>query len=105
MAMTQLTLIFIGGLATLTTAGLGVTYADKATQAVVAFAAALFWAIFGMSAFDVYVNDAATKSEPITPLAYLGIGLAVIVGLFAFWLVLQSVRSETEDVDLGNAFK
>lgn len=98
MAMTQLALLFMGALATLATVGMFVNL-DDASRILVSFSGAILWAFFGMSAFDVYVDEAATKSEPITPLAYLGIGFAVIVGLFAFYTLIDVVRAETEATD------
>lgn len=96
MGMTQLTLVFMGSLATLATIGMFVNFGDDATRVLVSFTASIIWGFFGMSAFDVYVNETATKSEPILPLAYLGIGFSIIVGLFALFALMQAIRGETE---------
>lgn len=103
MAMTQLALVFLGSLATLATAG-SLLNVDQATRVVMMFGASILWAWFGMSSFDVIVRDTgfASASEPILPLAYLGIGLAIVVGIGAIWSLLQLMRSETESMSPGD---
>lgn len=100
--MTQLLLIFIGSLATLATIGMFVDFGDDATRILVGFVAALLWGIFGLSSFDVIIADSAAviRSEPVVPLAYLGIGFAMV--LTAFWLykLMQVLANETGATDM-----
>lgn len=107
MAMTQLALLFLGSFATLTTLGLFVDFGDDITGALVGFVGALTWGLFGVSAFDVIVRQTpfASASEPITPLAYLGIGLSVVVGLFSVKRLLAGVRQETEAASADGLLK
>lgn len=98
MAMTPLVLVFMGSLATLATLGLFVGRFDAATRALTGFVGAITWGLVGLSAFDVIVTthvDPPT-SEPILPLAYLGIGLAAVVALFAIKELFAVLQSETE---------
>lgn len=101
-ATTQLVLVFMGSLATVATIGIFKDFGDKATTAVVSFAAAILWAFTGMSAFDVYVDEAATVSEPIYPLAYLGIGFAIIAAIYGLFALMMGVKSETEAMNPGD---
>lgn len=96
--MTQLALVFLGSFASLTTLGLFVAQFDAATRALTGFIGAVSWGLFGISSFDVIVTEHVDPpvSEPILPLAYLGIGLAIVVGLFATKELLAALRSETE---------
>lgn len=99
MAMTELTLVFIGALAAvLSGTGLFARFQDDATNVVLSFAGAITWGAFGISSFDVIVHSSAyaTQSEPILPLAYLGIAFSVIVGLFAVYQLLKLVQGEAE---------
>lgn len=99
MAMTQLALIFMAGLATLLSgAGLLGPFPDEETKVVMSFAGAIVWGGVGISSFDVIVFSSAyaSQSEPIYPLVYLGFGLAVIVALFSFLKLLKLVQGEVE---------
>lgn len=99
MAMTQLALLFLGVLAVLLSgSGLLGQFADDATPVVLAFAGAITWGAFGISSFDVIVHSSAysTQSEPILPLAYLGIAFSIIVGVFAVYQLLQLIQGEAE---------
>lgn len=106
MAMTELGLLFIGFLATLATLGLFADFRDeqgrpdRATQVLVAFLAAVLWGTFGLSASDVYVDDAASVAEPLEPLFWLGVIMALLVGLYAIYELLTAVFAESTDTDL-----
>jgi uncharacterized membrane protein YuzA (DUF378 family) len=102
MVMTQLTLVFLGALATLATLGLFVEFDDRWTSILVEFLAAILWGLFGMSAFDVIVTEHVSPpvSEPILPLAYLGIGLAFIVALYGFYDLIQGFGAEASEADM-----
>lgn len=99
MAITELTLVWLGSLATLATIGMFVEFGDDATQVIVSFAASILWGLFGMSGFDVIVDDAATVSTPIYSLAYLGIGFSLVIALFALYGLFEVLRGETEQTD------
>lgn len=109
MAMTELGLLFMGGLATLATLGLFADFRDadgrpdRATQVLVAFLAAVLWGAFGLSANDVIVRDTsfATASEPIQPLFWLGVLMALLVAVYAIWMLFKAVFTEsTEAADM-----
>lgn len=95
MAMTELTLIWMGSLATLATIGMFVDFGDNATGVIVSFVASILWGFFGISSFDVVIADDASVSEPILPLAYLGIGLGVVIGIFTFYRLVRAVGRES----------
>lgn len=100
MAATPLfAVLFMGLVALLASIGMFVDFGDDATRVIVSFLASVVWGLFGMSSFDVYVDDAATVSEPIYALAYLGLGLAAVTALFAVLLLFQAIRSEAEQTD------
>lgn len=102
MAVTELTLLFLGGLATLGTVALFQNYADPWTELVVTFGTAILWGIVGMSANDVIVRQTsfATASEPITPLVYVGFGFAAVIFLYGFHDLLLAFRGELQDADI-----
>lgn len=101
MAMTELTLVFLGVLATLASLGLFVDFGDQWTRLVISFTAAILWGVFGLSAFDVVIlfTD-PIQSEPILPLAYLGIAFALMVALYAVWDLFEGIDRDTEDASL-----
>lgn len=95
MAATPLpAVLFLGAVAVLATIGMFVDW-DDATRVVLAFVAAVVWGLMGLSSYDVYVDDAATTSEPIYVLVYLGIGLAGITTVFAVWQVFALLGADT----------
>jgi amino acid transporter len=106
--MTQLALLFIGALATgLAFVGLfvdldaGTDDPDPWTPVVLLFASALLWGLFGMGAFSVRVPDGTNGSEIVTimPLVLIGLGLAMCVGLYAFYELFRALRRQAADVD------
>lgn len=101
MAMTQTALVMLGALATLATIGMFYDFPDRWTGVLVGFAAAFMWGLFGMSSFDVIVRDTsfATASEPIMPLVYVGVAMAMITGLFAINDLVKGVAGDASDVD------
>lgn len=83
MAATPLfAVLFLGVFAAASSVGLFVDF-DDGSGVVLGFLGAITWGLMGLSSFDVYLDDAASVSEPVYPLVYLGLGLAMIVGLFA----------------------
>lgn len=104
MVMTQSALWFVGALATLATLGMLYEWGDKWENVAVDFATALLWALFGMSSFDVVVATTETApletlSEPITPLVYVGIGMAAVSFLIMLNDLVEGVADEASDVD------
>jgi len=95
MAMTELTLIWLGSIATLATIGMFVDFGDEATGVLISFSASILWGWFGMSAFDVIIDDAATVSEPISPLAYMGLAFGAVIGLLSLYRLIRAIGSET----------
>lgn len=100
MAMTELTLLFLGSLATLSTIGIFQEFDERWTQVLVTFFTAVLWGMFGLSSYDVVIDDAATVSEPIMPFVVLGIGLAAMITLLGFYQLLKSFGEETAESDL-----
>lgn len=101
MAMPQLGLLFIGALALILTGvagwlALNANRSDTWTRVLSDVAAALLWGLFGLSAMDVIIRDAAfsSNSEPVWPLVYLGFGAGLIVFLYALYDLLVGVGSE-----------
>lgn len=90
-------LYILGALATLGTIGLFMDFNDDVTHIVVGFAASIVWGLFGMSSFDVIVADSGgvITTNAILPLAYLGIALSLVIGLYVIWEFLAVLGSET----------
>jgi hypothetical protein len=101
MAMTQLALMFMGALATLGTIGLFLNFQDDMTRGLVGFAGSVVWFLFGISSFDVIVVDsyAATKSEPIMPLVFVGFGFGAVVALFSLKAIFDGIGDEASTVE------
>lgn len=101
MAVTSLTLVWLGSVALLATLGLFYQFSDQWTGVLVEFVAAVLWAMFAVSSMNVAVTDTnPPASEPMMPLVYLGIGLAVLTLLFAVSDLVQTIQGDAGDVDL-----
>jgi hypothetical protein len=102
MAMTQLTLLLLAALATLATVGMLLDL-DRDTQMIIPFLAAILWAFEGLAAWDVIVStevvngDIVTVSEPILPLVYLGIGMAMATASYGIWYLMEGVAKQSDD--------
>lgn len=98
-------LVFIGTLATLASLTLFVPdrMMDSATALIMPWIAAILWAVLGLSSFNVMVG-AKSLVEPITrpilPVAYLGIGFAMIAALFGMYRLIKAPATEVEDADI-----
>lgn len=106
MAMTQSALMFMGAMATgLAYLGLFKNFVgdDRWTRVLILFASSIVWGVFGLSSYDVIVRDTAyaSASEPITPLVYLGFGLAGIMALFGIYEMFQAIGSDARDASEG----
>lgn len=99
MAVPELALLFLGTLAVLASIGLFVDFGDE-TDLLVAFAAALLWAVFGLSAMDVSVS-AFHPSDGIDQFVFLGLGLAFVCVLFGVWRLYESLNRGAEEARLG----
>lgn len=100
MAMTQLTLLFIGVLALLATVGMFINFGDDATRIVISFLAAILWSVVGMSAFEVTVVDQGqTTTVSLAPLAYIGIALAIMTFAFSLYQIIQILGKEAGATD------
>lgn len=101
-AITQTSLLFLGALALLATLGMFVDFGDRWTRVLVSFMAAVLWGVFGISAFDVIILDnfAATRSEAQMPLVFVGMGFALMTGMYALADLVKGIGGETEDVDM-----
>lgn len=107
--MTQAALLFIGALATLATLGIFVDFRDadgnpdRATSVIVPMLAAILWGAFALSSSDVIVRDTsfASASEPITPLFWLGVMFALLLGLYGVHELFFATYEETVNADGG----
>jgi len=103
MAMPLNALLFLGVLAVLTAAAMFLDWDDGATRIVFAFASSILWGAFGLSSFSVNISDANPGvTEPIYPLAYLGVAFAVMTfPLSVLWL-LQFVGQAADETSLDS---
>jgi hypothetical protein len=104
MASTPLTIFFIGLVALLATIGMFVDFGEENTRVLMAFAAATVWGLLGVSSFDVVVYSGVeypTASEPILPLAYMGIALALVCAVFGFYFLAQAIGDSTGATEAG----
>ncbi len=76
---------------------------DPTADLLMPFVAALLWGAVGLSAFDVVVDatfgDVVTR--PITPLAWLGIGFALLATLFGIYQLISKPAEELEQSDMS----
>jgi len=102
MAVTSLTLVWLGSVALLATLGMFYQFGDQYTGVLVEFLAAVLWAMFAVSGMDVLVTDTNPPvSEPMMPLVYLGIGLAMLTLLFALSDLVQTIRGDAAELDVN----
>lgn len=89
MATTQLTLLFLGTLATLATIGMFVDM-DDATTIVVSAMAAILWAIMANASLDVITNASlgVAASEPVWSLVYVAAIMALGTAAFAVFNII-----------------
>jgi len=103
MALTSLSLVWLGSVALLATLGLFYQFGDQWTGVLVEFVAAVLWAMFALSGMNVVVSDTnPPATEPMMPLVYLGVGFALLTFLFAMSDLLQTLRGDAADLDLDN---
>jgi len=99
MAMTQIGLVILAALATLMSVALFVNFTDRMTRVVLLLGASLLWGIMGLSAFDVRMPSTTQAdlytNEPILPLAYTGIGLAMAVFVYTLWYLVEGARQSS----------
>lgn len=100
MAIPQLSLIFIGLLAVLATISLFVDLGDRWTNILVTFLASIVWGVFGISSYDVYVDEAATVTESVMPLVVLGIGFSGLIALYGFLDIIFGFGEEAAESDI-----
>lgn len=102
MANTQLSVLFIGALATAATYGIFYQFRDRWTGLLVEVGAAALWGLFALSSMNVIVRDAAfaSSSEPIWPLVYLGVGMSLLALLYVIYDGAQGVGSEASEATL-----
>lgn len=107
MAVTETTILILSALATLSTIGMFLNFADRWTELLVTFTAAVLWGVLGWSSFDVIVRDTsfATASEPITPLVYVGFGFAAVIFLYGITDLLTGVKAEVRDTDMDEMLR
>lgn len=96
MAMTQTGLVILGGIATLASMGMFRGFRDDGTEIVVHVAATAAWFFLGVSALDVIVRDsyAATASEPMYPVAYLGLAFGLGSFMLTLWRIVKALGDE-----------
>ena len=100
MAMPELSLLWLGGLAVLVSSTLFREVDERWTELLLTFLAAVLWGMFGLSAYDVTIDDAAAVQEPIMEFVVLGIGLSLIIALLGFWRLLRNVGAESQESDV-----
>lgn len=98
MPVTELTLVFLGSLATLTGSALFLRV-EPWTRLVLIFLSSVLWGITGMSAFDVVVARDPLQSEPNLAMAIVGIGLSLLVGVYALHELAVVFGDETGATD------
>lgn len=100
MAMTQPMLLFIGVLAAIATVGIFNNWADNWTGVIVAFGAAFLWGIFGISSFNVLViRDATVTSVTFMQLVVIGVGLAMMTGVYGITALMYAFGGDADDID------
>lgn len=103
MAVTSLTLVWLGTVALLATLGLFYTFSDQWTGVLVEFVAAVLWAMFAISGMNVTITGSNPPvSEPMMPLVYIGIGFALLTFLFAMSDLVQTIRGDAAQLDLSD---
>ena len=86
--MTQTALIFLGGIATITTAGVFVNFPDPETPIILTFASSRMWILFGFSSFDVIAHSGSLAYHySLDVLVWLGLG----IGILLFMLLLKEL--------------
>jgi len=100
MATTQLTLLFLGTLATLATIGMFLDM-DEPTAIVVSVFAALPWAIMANASLDVITNASlgVEASEPVWSLVYVGAIMAFATAAFAVFNVFAILGNRSGATD------
>lgn len=98
--MTQFLLGFLAALATLASIGLFVDFADRWTELVVTFLAALLWGVVGLSSFDVHAQSFGNEARSILPMVYVGIGLAMSIGAYGMYDLVVGIGEQASDADL-----
>jgi TRAP-type C4-dicarboxylate transport system permease small subunit len=74
---------------------------DK-TRILVAFTAFSAWALMGISAMDVVLNDASPPvSETVWPMVILGVMLAIVCAMFGFVFLARAVGREAGATEAG----
>lgn len=105
MAMTQLAVLFIATLAAIATAAMFVNVADRWTEVLIPFLASLLWGVAGLSSFDVHAQAFGNSAEPMLPLAYLAIGLAMATGVYGFADLIVGIGEQASEVDAGDMLR
>jgi len=91
MAMTVGSVLFVLAIAVLASMGLLRDFGDAATSLLLGFVGATFWGVGGIAAFSAY-SQAWTGSRPMAPLAYLSVGMALLVAVLTLYEVATTVR-------------
>jgi len=92
MAMTQLTVLFLLTLATLSSIGLLLEFGDPGTPVLLGMLGAVLYGVGGLSAFSVHAQ-AYAGTRAMRPLAIVGIGMALLVFGLTLFQLAQTVRS------------
>lgn len=102
MAITPLILLGMGALAAgISYLGLFARFGDNFTPVLLQATAAAIWGAFGMSAFNVEMSQrlCCSREAEILPLAYLGIGLALLMALFMISDLFTAIGDEARQTD------
>lgn len=105
MPMTQLAVLFIATLAAVATAGMFVDVADRWTEVIIPFLASLFWGAAGLSSFNVHTQAFGNSAEPMLPLVYLFIGLAMATGVYGLVDLLVGIGEQASEAEVGEMLR
>lgn len=96
--MTELVLITLLVLAALASIGVIVPM-DRTSDIIMPFIASALWGVAGMSAFDVILLSTSNpvRSTEILPVAYLGVGFALISAVLGVYELIVQPAKEVED--------
>lgn len=101
MAITQTALVFLGALATLTTAGIFFDYSDEETPIILTFAASIMWILFGFSSFDVIAHRGSLAYHySLDVLVWLGLGIGILLFLLLIKELYAYLFATSQDADI-----
>lgn len=98
MAMTELILVFMAGMALLATLGIFVDFDDRWTRLLVEAFAAVLWGMVAMSAYDVVLPGGG--SDAVMPMVVLGFAMSFLLALYALYDLVTGATDEVRDTGM-----